>query len=207
MPNHLPATCRSFCDPLDSSQLLIPSKLVAVAAPPAVTQTLVIHALAEHAVLGQQAGVIIGDNRFDDRALFQQVKALGYNPKLILDQIVLSRAEVCHKVQRRILTLEPENLKTWFALFVSGMLQSFYDESISFSEAQWLLRTSLVRLREIARTGLSVLITFTAPQIQGRERFLKLVSDAADLYWQYAASAPSLPEPPPLALPLPGMGV
>jgi hypothetical protein len=188
----------------------LPSQVVAVAAPESFSHPLVIQSLAAHAARGERLGVLIGHNRFDVYVLSRLAVENGLDPRPILERIKLSRAFTCHQLHRRILTLRVPCTKRWSALYVLGLLDTFYDEDVKHHEAVRLLNESLAKLKEIAASGLPVLITVSAPKEPGRQHFLEVVAHQADLYrvgaargwrhWEPAEDVPRLPAPRQLAL-------
>lgn len=177
-----------------------PSQVAAVAARESYSHPLVIQSLAIHAARGERLGVLVGHNRFDVYALSRLAIEHGLDPRPILERVELSRAFTCHQLHRRILTLGIPHTQRWSALYVLGLLDTFYDEDVKQYEARRLLNESLLKLREIAADGLPVLITVSAPQEPGRECFLEEVARRVDLYWEPGEEAPRLPAPRQLAL-------
>lgn len=175
---------RASAGNIDPAQLLIPSQVVALAAPDTAIHPRVIQSLAMRTQRGESVGVIIGHNRFALYTLTRWAHTHGFDPAALLDRIELSRAFTCYQLHRRILTLDAELLRRWRALYVLGLLDTFFDESVKYYEAARLLKDVLAQLKRIARTGLPVLITLSAPKKPGRESFLKLVADGADEYWE-----------------------
>lgn len=185
---------------IEPAQLPLPSKVAAVAAPESYSHPLVIQSLAAHAARGERLGVLIGHNRFDVYALSRLAMEHGLDPRPILERIELSRAFTCHQLHRRILTLGGAHTRRWSALYVLGLLDTFYDEDVKQYEARRLLNECLLKLRGIAGSGLPVLITVSGPQESGREHFLELVARQADMFWAPAGEAPRLTAPRQLAL-------
>lgn len=165
----------------------------ALAAPDSRLQPLITQSLAVHAERGEHLGAIIGHNQFDVYALARWARAHGHNPRPLLTHIELSRAFTCHQLHRRIVTLDAQPRVDWAALYVLGLLETFYDEDVKVYEAARLLNESLYHLKSIAAKGLPVLITVSAPKESGREHFLELVARAVDVYALPAPDAPQLP--------------
>lgn len=165
----------------------------ALAAPDSRLQPLITQSLAVHAGRGDHLGAIIGHNQFDVYALARWARARGQNPRPLLAHIELSRAFTCHQLHRRIVTLDAQPRVDWAALYVLGLLETFYDEDVKVYEATRLLNESLYHLKSIAAKGLPVLITISAPKEPGREHFLELVARAVAVYALPAPDAPQLP--------------
>ncbi len=185
---------------IEPAQLPLPSQVIAVAARESYSHTLVIQSLAAHAARGERLGVLIGHNRFDVYTLSRLALEHGFDPRPLLARIELSRAFTCHQLHRRIVTLDAAHMQRWSALYVLGLLDTFYDEDVKHHEASRLLHESLRKLKEIAASGLPVLITVSAPQEPGREHFLDVVAHKADLYWEPSEDARRLPAPRQLVL-------
>ncbi len=196
-PTLLPIPASASIEP---AQLPLPSQVVAVAARESFSHPLVIQSLAAHAARGERLGVLIGHNRFDVYALSRLALKHGLDPRPLLTRIELSRAFTCHQLHRRILTLSLPRAQRWSALYVLGLLDTFYDEDVKHHEARRLLNESLSKLKEIAAGGLPVLITVSAPQEAGREDFLQVVASQVDLYWVPSEEVPRLPAPQQFAL-------
>lgn len=187
---------------IEPAQLPLPSQVAAVAARESYSHPLVIRSLAAHAARGESLGVLVGHNKFDVYALSRLASEHGLDPVPILQRIELSRAFTCHQLHRRILTLAPPHTQRWSALYVLGLLDTFYDEDVKQYEAKRLLYESLRKLKDIAAEGLPVLITVSAPQEPGREHFLEIVAGHADMFWAPVEQAPQLTGPKQLALPV-----
>ena len=159
------------------------------AAPDSVIHPLVIQSLAQRAERDECVGVILGNNRFELYALLRLAHDHGFNAERVLAQIQISRAFTCHQLHHRVLTLDREPTQQWRALYVLGLLDTFYDESVPYHEAARLLNDTLTQLKQIARSGLPVLVTFSVPKKPGRENLAKAVARAADYYWEFVADA------------------
>ncbi len=199
MPAQTLSLVRSFGN-IEAAHLSLPSQVAAVAARELYSHPLVIQSLAAHAARGERLGVLIGHNRFDVYALSRLALEHGLDPRPILERIELSRAFTCHQLHRRILTLGVPHTERWSALYVLGLLDTFYDEDVKQYEARRLLNECLLKLKEVAASGLPTLITVSAPQELGREHFLEEVARQADMYWAPVEEAPRLPAPRQLAL-------
>src|SRR5512135_3611207 len=182
-------------------QLLIPNRLIAIAAPDQQVHPLVIHSLGRQAERGESIGVIVGHNRFDLYALARSVRDRGFDPARLLVRIRLSRAFTCHQLHHCLLTLDRQVTCEWRALYVLGLLDTFYDESVEPREALYLLHSSLAHLTRLARGGLPVLLTLSAPGKPGREHLTQSVARTADAYWEIE-NVPHLTAIRQLAMPL-----
>ncbi len=185
------------------TQLLIPSRIVALNAPDALIHPYVMQLLAARTHHGERVGAVIGHNRFALYTITRWAHQHHVDAAALLNHIDLSRAFTCFQLHRRIVTLDAENYKRWRALFVLGLLDTFYDESVEYHRAARLVKESLAHLKQIARSGLPVLITFSLPKQTGREGLVKLVASEVDAYWEYASNAPPA-SPTQLQMPLLG---
>lgn len=184
---------------------LATSQVIAVKAPETFFQTKIIPSLAFHAARGERVGVIVGNNRFDVRAIAQLARRHKLDPRPLLARIELSRAETCHQLYQCIATLSDEQINAWHALYVLGFMENFYDETPKEHEAKWLLVQSLKTLRELASRGLLILLTLSEPKQKGREHFLQVVAQRVDVYQEISETTPQLAPPRQLALEM-GMG-
>lgn len=175
------------------SQLSIPHQVIALAAPDTSAHPLALNSLAARVERGERVGVLIGHNRFDLYSLMRWTRQRKRNPQRLLAHVELSRAFTCHQLHRRLMTLDPG--RGWRALYVLGLLDTFYDESVPYYESGQLLRECLAQLKRVARTGLPVLITLSLPEEPGREGLLELVAHGVDEYWALSGYANQLPTP------------
>ncbi len=170
-------------EPGSGRALAVPTKMVALAAPDRAVHPLAVRSLARRAQRGERIGVIIGHNRFDLYTFARLAQRSGFDPRAFLAQIELSRAFTCHQLHRRILTLDPAAKHPWQALYVLGLLETFYDESVDYHEAARLLHGCVAHLQRLARAGLPVLVTLSRPDQPGRDRLQELVARLTDEYW------------------------
>lgn len=78
-----------------------------------------------------------------------------------------------------------DKTENWSALYVLGLLDTFYDEDIRMPIVSQLLNDVLARLRHIAKQQLSVLVTISPPPSETtRGKFITRVIQSADAYWQ-----------------------
>lgn len=170
---------------LDPAKIPIPSKIVLLCGPAAALHPLVLQSLLLRAFRHEQLGVIVGDNRFDAYLFARFAKARGLDPSALLPQIQFSRPFTCHQLHHCILDLAGKGVSPWHALYVLGLLETFWDEDIRYRDATRLLNEILVRLRHIALQGLSVLVTVSLPPKETtRREFVMRVTRASDAYWE-----------------------
>lgn len=170
----------------DPAQIPLPAKIIALLGESASIRPLLLQSLFIRAARGERLALIVGDNHFDAYRLARLVRAYGVDPGALLPCLALSRAFTCHQLQHRALAIEPNNQPAWHALYVIGLLDTFYDEDVREPEALCLLTQFLRRLRIVASQGLPILITAAPPRQAGRAHFIELVKRAADAYWQPA---------------------
>ncbi len=187
MPDHtLIATAATCSDTLTTTES---SRLVALAAPNSVVHPRVIASLARYGTRGERVGMLIGDNRFELYSLTRLAHRHGYDPGKLLRQIELSRAFTCHQLHRRVMTIDRTMIPRWRALYVLGLLDTFYDESVPASEAVHLLVSTMKRLQELKCYGLDILVTAARPKKPGREKLLEIIARYADEYVEYCEPA------------------
>lgn len=180
----LPFASTQFADATD----LIPARIVAFNAPDALIHPHVMQSLAHQTAHGARVGVLIGHNRFALHTLTRWARVNRCDAHALLTRIELSRAFTCYQLHRRIITLDVQTPRPWRALYVLGLLDTLYDESVEYAEAARLLNEILVRLKMLCQVGLPVLITLTAPKTPGREGLITLVADHVDDYWEWAGA-------------------
>ncbi len=178
---------------VEPSQLSIPHQVIALAAPDASAHPLALNSLAARVERGELVGVLIGHNRFDLYSLMGWARQHKLNTQRLLAHVELSRAFTCHQLHRRLMTIDPG--RRWRALYVLGLLDTFYDESVPYHESAQLLHGCLVQLKQIARMGLPVLITLSLPKEPGREGLIELVAHGVDEYWALSGYANQLSTP------------
>jgi hypothetical protein len=170
----------------DPAQIPLPAKIIVLLGESASIHPLLLQSLFIRAARGERLALMVGDNHFDAYRLARLARTHGFDPAAILSRLVLSRAFTCHQLLHRARVLIPQAPSPWHALYVIGLLDTFYDEDVRTPEAARLLGQLLSRLREIAARGLPVLITIAPPRLTGREVFVETVKRAADAYWQPA---------------------
>lgn len=170
---------------LDPEAIPIQSKVLALFGQTSELHPLILQSLFLHASRGEQLGVIVGDNRFDEIALARLARGRGFNPSALLARIEFSRPFTCHQLHHCVLNLVEERANDWRALYVLGLLETFWDEDIRYADVTRLLNEILTRLRQMAVQGLSVLVTISpSPKETTRQEFITRVIHAADAYWQ-----------------------
>ncbi|MBI5031212.1 MAG: hypothetical protein HZB51_11850 [Chloroflexi bacterium] len=170
----------------DLTHLLVPARLVVLNAPDSLIHPQVIQSLALRTAQGKRVGLIIGHNRFALHALTRSAHYLHIPTTDVLNRIDLSRAFTCFQMHQRIQTIDEKILRQWHTLYVLGLLDTFYDESVPYRQVARLLQDTLLRLQQIVKSGLPVLITVSLPKQLGREGLIKLVADMTDEYWEFA---------------------
>lgn len=170
---------------LDPAQIPFPQKIIALLGDSAPIHSLILQSLCIRAARREHLALVIGDNHFDAYRLARLARAHGFDPAALLACIELSRPFTCYQLHHRIATLATRT-HTYRALYVTGFLETFYDEDMRAPEAQHLVQKTLAHLKTIAAYGLPVLVTMALPKQRGRESFVELVKRAADAYWQPA---------------------
>ncbi len=179
--------------PFAAEHIPIESKIFALCGPASELHPLILQSLLLRAARGDKLGVVIGDNRLDAYALARLARAYGFDPARLLAHIEFSRPFTGHQLHHGILNLAAAKASDWRVLYVLGLLETFWDEDIRYTEATRLLHKVLLRLQKIAAQGLSVLITISPPPKETtRVEFITRVLDAADAHW---LAAPSATEP------------
>lgn len=129
-----------------------------------------------------QLYLVDGANAFDAYGLARLITRQGQDPHVILKRIHVSRAFTCYQLAERIATLTPDaRLSSWRkgeggegspspALYLLGLLDTFYDESVPLTEARRLLDQVLAQLRQWRARGALVIIVTKLPPVKTEER-------------------------------------
>ena len=150
------------------------------------------------AARGHQVRVFDGGNRFDGYFVARLARRLSSDPHATLEHIRLSRAFTCFQLAELVKTA-PTGLGTRKSdnapdsdvgapgpsvLFVLDMLTTFYDESVSLSDAERLLTNTIAHLKRLASTG-PVIVGAREPRVLVKERWTLLdrLQIAADAAW------------------------
>jgi hypothetical protein len=145
------------------------------------------------AALSHNLYLIDGANAFDAYGLARLITRQGQDPRVILKRIHVSRAFTCYQLAERIMTLTPSPLslregrgaggESSPALYLLGLLDTFYDESVPMMEALRLLDQVLARLRQWRARGALVIIVTKLPPVKTKERavMVRRVQEQADV--------------------------
>jgi hypothetical protein len=170
---------------LDPGRIPIESQILVLFGHASELHPLILQSLCLRASRGERLGVIVGDNRLNDYAIARLARGRGFDPSAVLAQIEFSRPFTCHQLHHCVLDLVGERIDAWRALYVLGLLDTFWDEDIRYAEAMQLLGEILVRLRQIAAQNRSVLVTLSLPPAETTRRdMIARVLNAANAYWQ-----------------------
>jgi len=170
---------------LDPETIPFPSKILVLFGRTSELHPLVLQSFFLRAQRDERLSLIVGDNHLNEYALARLARAHGFNPASLLARIDFSRPFTCHQLHHCIVDLVMDKAKDWRALYVLGLLDTFYDEDIRLPIISRLLDDILTRLRFIASLGLPVLITLAPPpSVTTRVGLIARVIHAADAYWQ-----------------------
>jgi hypothetical protein len=175
---------------LDPGRIPIESQILVLFGHASELHPLVLQSLCLRASRGERLGVIVGDNRLNEYAMARLARGQGFDPSAVLAQIEFSRPFTCHQLHHCLMNLVGERTSQWRALYVLGLLETFWDEDIRYVDALHLLGEILTRLRQIAAQKRSVLVTVSPPPKETtRQELIARVLDAADTYWQPSSPA------------------
>ena len=183
---------------LDPESIPQPSQIIVLYGSTAELHPLVLQSLFIRAARAARCGLIIGDNHLNGYQLARLARVNGFDPAQLFARIEFSRPFTCHQLHHCIAQLPLDQRSTWRALYILGLLDSFYDEDIHLTIALQLLDDILTRLRVNATQGLPVLITL-APPPRGtpRAHLNARVIRVADAHGQPAAATiERFPTPP-----------
>jgi hypothetical protein len=131
--------------------------------------------------------IVDGANRFEPYRLARLAQIEGHDPSEILDCVYLSRVFTCFQMEG-VLTRGAERFLQDIqsrALFVFGLLHTFYDDQISTREAEKSLARIRAHFEAMNRNGISILLTseILVPQNQERRHFFeRLLTFASRAY-------------------------
>lgn len=166
---------------IDPEKIPIASQILVLFGPTSELHPLVLQSLFLRTQRGERIGLIAGDNHLDGYALARVARAYGFDPAVILTQIDFSRPFTCHQLHHGVVDLVMDKVEDWHALYVLGLLETFYDEDIPLPLVARLLDDILLQLRCIADGGVPVLITLApSPSETARTELMTRVIHAAD---------------------------
>lgn len=124
--------------------------------------------------------IIDGSNRFRMDHLANMARILRIPPHKVLKNVYLSRAFTCHQmtelVCRRACTALRE--KSSRHLVLAGLLDTYYDENISFAEAKKLLLRTIASLKRISKIAKITIVQPQWHEISGpRTEFLEILNN------------------------------
>jgi hypothetical protein len=132
--------------------------------------------------LGEPVLFIDGDNRFNPYPLTDLAKKIGLDPEPLLLNLQISRAFTLHHMDALINTL-PAQIARYRSKFVilSSPLETYYDEAIPLIEAKNFLRRSIIKLSNLAKKGIFIMVLSPLPPKQAKSRadFLSLFKQKA----------------------------
>jgi hypothetical protein len=123
----------------------------------------------------KQSLYLCGDNRFDPYAVARFARSQQKSPEEALGRILVARAFTAYQLDELIHRLDlPKTVEDAHGLIIiSGVCAAFLDEDLTHTDAARLFYRSLWRLRDLAREGLTLLLTESeAPKQTHRAHFL-----------------------------------
>lgn len=157
-----PHTSKSLAQ-VDPAQIPLSQKIVALLGESARVHPLILQSLFIRAARGERLALVVGDNHFDVYRLARLARAHGFDPAVVLARLELSRPFTCHQLHHRIVTLASQPTPPWQALYVIGLLDTFYDEDVRVPDAARLVQKTLTQLKTIAAHGLPILLSMALP--------------------------------------------
>ena len=136
---------------------------------------LVFEPIARLAGLGSPMYVVDGDNSFRSYLIARYARAMSLDPRLALTQVQVSRAFTCYQLAAIVERLSQcadsaDSVGLDCAGIVClGLLETFYDEDVAWSEAQRLLQEVIAHLKSLAKRRL-VLVTVCPPSSRAHNR-------------------------------------
>ena len=131
--------------------------------------------------LNGQVNLIDGGNLFDGYRLARMIRKQTPYVHQVLDNISLSRSFTCHQMT----TLLRELPANGTPLVVFGLLSTFLDESVPFSQRRRLLNKSLSELQRInVKSPVALCVHLRHVPSGEDEQLLPLVLNIAQDIWQ-----------------------
>ena len=153
---------------------------------------LVFKPIARLAGLGSPLYVVDGDNSFRSYLIARYARLMRLDPRLALAQVQVSRAFTCYQlaasVERlggRMATADDVGADcvdvNCAGIVCLGLLGTFYDEDVAWSEAERLLQEVVAHLKSLAKRRL-VLVTVRPPSAKARNRLglIQILMQQAD---------------------------
>ncbi len=145
--------------------------------------------------------LIDGANAFDAYGLTRLIMKQRQDPRVMLKRIHLSRAFTCYQLAERIASLssshpeqpvlslskesEAQSKESLRAVYLVGLLDTFYDEDVPLVEATRLLNQMLAQLQQLAGRGALIIITTKLPPVEAAARavLVQRVKESADVVY------------------------
>src|SRR5215470_1932227 len=163
--------------PLAARASILPSRIVAVCGGHA--WSLGVNLAAQMACEYKPSLYLCGDNRFDPYLVARFTKAQQKSPEEALRRILVARAFTAYQLDELIHRLNPE--EAYGVVIISGVCTAFFDEDVIRNDAARLFYRSLWRLADLARRGLTLLLTQSeTPKRSERAHFLNDLCRASD---------------------------
>ncbi|HEY3249220.1 MAG TPA: hypothetical protein VGK88_13145 [bacterium] len=131
---------------------------------------------------GQPLLVVDGANAFDPFLVATLARKSGIAPKLVLDEIRISRVFTCHQFEALLRGRLQSSLKQFGgkAVLFSGLLDALLDEEVPLKEAIRIFNHIPPVLKGLAVEGVMALCVCPPLAVPlGRERFLATLNEAA----------------------------
>ena len=121
---------------------------------------------------GYSVMVLDGANSFNAYAVARHARLWGFAPELLLERILLSRAFTCYQmkelVTQRLTSVLGPPQET--AIFCLGLLDTFYDEDVTLTDAVRMVKLILVTFTMLTQRGYTILITAREPRAEQSDR-------------------------------------
>ena len=191
MEKHLRAPSADIMEKIraDLSAIVPPAETtLAHGGPRASIKQLALYIAFAASARGKTVVFIDGANSFDPFLISGLARSAGLVPEELLGRIHISRAFTCHQMQALVVERlgerlgdrlgDASNRSRASVAIVSGLLDTFYDESVPFGEARELLESATAELARLAGRGARIFITCPdskLPLASKQKRFLDLM--------------------------------
>ena len=140
--------------------------------------------MAWRLIEGERVVLIDSANVFDLPFITKMARAFKRDERKLLEQISISRAFTVHQLETVIRNRLAQRLKICGGrlCFISGLLDTFWDEEVPLWEAVPILRRIIAQLRSLSDLGYRVIILAPDPPVSAvkREGLSSILIQAAD---------------------------
>jgi hypothetical protein len=132
--------------------------------------------LAQHGTIR----VIDGGNLFNVLTLNRAIRRKTNHVEEILGHTYISRAFTCFQMESMLHSLNDYRCP----IFVLDLLYTFYDESVTDEQSQYLLADAIHHLKQASKTSPVLVCLFPPTKANKRPFLMEMLLEAANSVWQ-----------------------